>query len=368
MGGTIPRMHVDPLTDALGWLVERYPRTWIRLGDWETRLSSERLAGVVVDRPIYIAGLARSGSTILLELLSRHRDTATHRYRDFPLVPTPLAWNWFVDRAGAGERAAQERAHRDRILVTSESPEAFEEVVWMAFFRELHDPSKCAVMNDGLREPRFEAFYRDHIRKILVLRDAPRYLSKGNYNVTRLKYLSRICPGARFVVPIREPVWHVASLMKQHALFLRAGLADRRVRRHLRRSGHFEFGADRLPVQVGGRQAVKEVQELWRSGAEAEAWAAQWSNVYGHVASSLRDDPELAASVRVVRFEDLCSDPAGTITTVLDHCELAINDLPETARTMVSRPTYYEPEFTESERRAIAARTAAVAAGFGYSS
>src|SRR5690606_13322516 len=139
-----PAMEVDPWTDRLGGLVERWPRLWTRLGNWETRLLEERITGVEVRRPIYIAGLARSGSTILLELLACHPETVTHRYRDFPLVATPWAWNWFLDRAGAREQVARERAHRDRIAVTPESPEAFEEVIWMAFFPGLHDATRNA--------------------------------------------------------------------------------------------------------------------------------------------------------------------------------------------------------------------------------
>src|SRR5690606_3297213 len=98
----------------------------------------ERLDPLPADRPVYVSGLARSGSTILLELLARHPELVTHRYRDFPLVLTPHAWNWFVDRAGRADHVAKERAHRDRIKVTPESPEAFEEVLWMAFFPQLH--------------------------------------------------------------------------------------------------------------------------------------------------------------------------------------------------------------------------------------
>src|SRR5690606_20720247 len=127
-------LEVDAWTDRFGRLLERHRGFWVRVGNWETRLLEDQLDGVVIDRPIYIAGLARSGSTILLEMLARHSDTATHRYRDFPIVPAPWAWSWFVDRAGKKEHVLAERAHRDRIKVSPESPEAFEEVLWMTFF------------------------------------------------------------------------------------------------------------------------------------------------------------------------------------------------------------------------------------------
>jgi len=357
---------VDAWTHVLGGLVERFPELWIRLGEWEARLLDERIGDIAIDRPVYIAGLARSGSTILLELLARHPSTASHRYRDFPLVLTPWAWNWFIDRAGRRDHVAVERAHRDRIKVTPESPEAFEEAVWMAFFSGLHDPSSSAVLDETTSNPPFEAFYRSHIRKLLALRNASHYLAKGNYNVTRLRYLKKLFPDARFIVPVRDPVWHVASLMKQHELLTATAKEDDRVRHYMRRSGHFEFGPDRRPINTGKERAAAEVTSLWQQGQDAAGWAAQWASVYGYVAGLL-DEPEMAAAVLVVRYEDLCRDPAAVFSAVLSHCLLDDDGLAESARAIISLPTYYEPSFTQDESDAIRGHTADVAARFGYS-
>ena len=80
---------VAPWMDRLGGFIERNPERWIKLGALETHLVESALADVRVDRPIYVTGLARSGTTILLETLARHPDVATHRYRDFPMLFTP---------------------------------------------------------------------------------------------------------------------------------------------------------------------------------------------------------------------------------------------------------------------------------------
>lgn len=363
--GKAGEMEVDGWTDFLGGLVERHPRFWIRLGNWETRLVGDRIGETAVDRPLYVSGLARSGSTILLELLDRHSHTASHRYRDFPLVLTPWAWNRFVDRAARHEQTARERAHRDRIQITAASPEAFEEVIWMAFFRDLHDPATSAVLDETTSNPDFETFYRDHVRKLLALRGARRYLAKGNYNVTRLRYLKRIFPDARFVVPIRDPVWHVASLMKQHRLLAEAAARNLRVTRYMRRSGHFEFGPDRRPVNAGDDRAVREVLDLWRDGKEAAGWAALWASVYGHVADVL-ETPGMAGAALVVRYEELCRDPGSVFPAVLAHCGLDDEGLTAVARTTLSLPDYYRPAFDDEELEAIRERTAPVARRFGY--
>ena len=64
----------------------------------------------------------------------------------------------------------------------------------MAFFPDLHDPSGSAVLDSRTSHPEFEAFYADHIRKLIQVRAGRRYLSKGNYNVTRAEYLLKHDP------------------------------------------------------------------------------------------------------------------------------------------------------------------------------
>ena len=198
--------------DALGGFIERTAGFWQKLGELESSSHRTELDAIPIDRPIYVAGLARSGSTILLELLAARPGVATHRYRDFPPIFTPLFWNRAFAHVYRADAPPAERAHKDRILVTPDSPEAMEEVLWMRFFPEAHETGKDQVLTDATSNPAFERFYKDHLKKILLVRGGRRYLSKGNYNLTRFAYLLKLFPDARFIVPVRDPRWHVASL------------------------------------------------------------------------------------------------------------------------------------------------------------
>ena len=346
-----PELSVPRWTDFLSGLQERHKGVWIGLGNLESRMLSERLDEVRIVKPVYVTGLARSGTTILLELLARHPDLTSHRYRDFPPVLTPWFWNWFVDRAGKGGEAARERAHGDGIDVTPESPEAFEEVIWMAFFSRLHDPDVSAVLTGEMKNEEFAKFYKDHIRKLLLLRGGRRYLSKANYNLTRLRYLLGLFPDAKFLLPVRDPVWHIASLMRQHQRFCIEHERDDRLKRHMSRSGHFEFGLDRRPVNSGDAEATGKVLELWSTGREVEGWAVYWADLYNHVAASLEHDEALRSATRIIDYDRLCSEPAQMMQTVLEHCELenAGVDLPAEAARTIRPPAYYEPAFTDGE-------------------
>lgn len=359
-------VEVEGWVHRVGRLVDRTPGLLKWLADRESSALRARLDEVAIRAPVYVTGLARSGSTILLELLADHPALATHRYRDFPVVLAPWSWNWFLDRAASRDTSPRERAHGDGIAVTPESPEGFEEVVWMAFFDGLHDSTRSAVLDSGAAAPAFEEFYRDHIRKLLLLRDGERYLAKNNYDVTRLGYLLKLFPDARFLIPIRDPVWHIASLMKQHRLFVEAEKRDRRVLEHMARSGHFEFGLNRRVINTGDEAGAALVEDLWKSGSEVEGWARYWAMIYGHVADTLGRAPEIAAAAKVVRYEDLCAEPVETMRAILDHCGLSWSDLPERTASRVRPPGYYRPSFAATEETLIRDITRPVAHRFGY--
>ena len=252
-------------------------------------------------------------------------------------------------------------------MVTAESPEAMEEVLWMAFFPRLHDPEVSNVLDDRVRRPEFESFFTEHIRKLILARGGQRYVSKNNYNVTRLSYLARLFPDARFLLPIRSPHAHVASLMKQHRLFCQIQHDNEAARRHLRLVGHFEFGLDRRPINPGDHDAVAAIKDCWARGEEARGWAKYWALMYRHLADRLEADPEVARRSLVVRYEELCDQAPAVMTAVCEHIGVPAARA-ELLAVGLHQPDYYTVQFTDAESLAIAEETSAVAARFGYRS
>lgn len=357
--------HVPLSTHLASGFVAACPWLWKRLGNLETFAHRDRLADINVERPIYIAGIARSGSTILLEAIAAHKDVGTHQYRDFPALFTPVWWNQ-AHQPTQADLFPTERAHGDGIMVTPASPEAMEEPIWMAFFRDAHNPHVSQCLDRDTNKPRFASFYREHLQKLLYVRGRSRYASKGNYNFTRLPYLQTMFPDARFVVPIREPVMHIASLMKQHRLFVEGETRHPRSLAHMQRVGHYEFGLDRRAINVGDTPVIEEIERLWSSDEEVRGWAKYWAHLYGWMADLLQRDDELRSATLVLRYEALCQYPEESLRRLLDHC-----DLSEDARTLafaarLQTPAYYRPKFTPEELAVIVEETAAVAERYGY--
>lgn len=340
------------------WLICEHPNLWQKIGRLETSVIEDALDSVKIEKPVYVSGLARSGSTILLEILAQVPGVISHTYKDFPPVFTPYAWNKLLSQIAPAEAKPAERAHKDGILVTLDSPEAMEEPLWMSFFPQAHDPSQSNVITAGDQDNGFSEFYPAHIRKLLAVSNGERYLAKANYQITRLEYLLGLFPDARFVVPVRAPVAHIASLVKQHDLFTRGQRANERARKHLRRVGHLEFGLDRAPINTGDNERTAEIERHWEQGEELIGWAKYWDQIYAYLLTRLEANPQLAAATQLIVFEDLCADPAARLGELMTHCGYEVSDeFMQAAAGRIKAPTYYKSKFSESEQALIAAET-----------
>jgi len=329
---------------------------WRRLAELETAVVRDDIAKKPVDRPVYITGLARAGTTILTEMLAQHPALTSHRYSDFPNVWTPYWRNYLLAKTRTGTPQKAERAHGDRILVNNDSPEAVEEILWMHFFPSLHDAGHDQVMDGQQRNAGFDRFYTEHIQKLLAVRKAARYLAKGNYNLARIGYLRALFPQARFLIPVRDPVHQVASLARQHARFARASEADARIPRQLAMSGHFEFGPHRVPVNFGDDEGTQAVIDCWRQGREAEGWARYWAQAYAYVLGLLENDRGARRACLLFRYEALCAQSESLVDAILAHCELPRNGFESIRAEYISRlapPDYYAVDFDEEELQLI---------------
>ena len=79
-----------------------------------------------VENHVFVSGLARSGTTILLNAIFKSNEFASLTYQDMPFILSPNLWSKF---SFSKERDIFiERAHNDGIKISKSSPEAFEEI------------------------------------------------------------------------------------------------------------------------------------------------------------------------------------------------------------------------------------------------
>jgi hypothetical protein len=346
-----------PLFDrSVGAIADRWPRAMRWLGDIETRAVAGEISALRIERPVYICGLARAGSTLLLELLAAAPGFTTHRYSDYPMLWTPYWWNWLRARLPLPAPVPAERAHQDRLTVTPDSPEAFEEVFWMHFFKDRHDPAVNQILDDSYTNDAFDTFYEAHIRKLLAVRGARRYLAKGNYNLTRIGYLRRLFPDAKFVIAVREPIAHVASLVKQDRLFTAWAQTQPAISAHLARIGHFEFGPRKRAIHVGDASQTAAISACFAAGSIEEGYARQWAASYGWLVSRMAESQEFADACHLVGFERLCAAPAAELGGLYAQCgvdELVAAGLIGQHAARIAAPDYYSSNFSEEQSAKI---------------
>jgi Sulfotransferase family len=341
---------------------------WKWLADVESAVLAEEIEGLSIKAPIYVCGLARSGTTIITELLNEHEQVTSHRYSDFPNIYTPYWRNWLLQRSRFASPAPINRAHQDGILVTPDSAEAVEELLWMHFFPNIHDPDLDQRLDHNTVNEAFERFYRQHIAKLLLVRKKQRYLAKGNYNIGRVRYINGLFPDAIFIVPIRHPVRHIVSLYKQHKLFLQLQEQDNHTARQLAMSGHYEFGPQRLCPNFGDFTVSDKIKSYWSQGMELQGWALLWRQVYTQVKHYLYD-PHIKERIKLLRYEDLCSQSESTIDEILNHCNLpseSFRSAHERYRSKLKAPDYYRFDIDEEILEEIWDIVSPVADWFGY--
>ncbi|MDH4744100.1 sulfotransferase [Sphingomonas sp. CBMAI 2297] len=263
--------------------------------DIERATHRGKIAAVPIRRPVFIAGLARAGTSILTRLLHQGGGFAAPSYRDLPF---PLAPNSWARLGGKRHVEASERGHGDGLTHDLDSPEAIEEVFWRAL------EGRRYLRRDGLApaapDPETLAAFRDYVRLVLLRHGGARYLSKNNNNILRLEGLATSFPDALLIHPFRDPLQQALSLLSQHRRAARLAGEDPFRRRFMTWLGHHEFGADHRPFLFDGAPGRDE------DPTRADYWLKLWDSVHRAL---------LSAPARVrerqffVDYDALCASP-----------------------------------------------------------
>ena len=233
------------------------------------------------DDHIFITGLARSGSTVLLNAIYNTDKFSSLCYSDMPFILSPNLWS----KLSFGKHfEAKERAHGDGIEISTNSPEAFEEVFWKTF-KEL-DADELSF--------NFHKF----VKRVIQKNAKERYLSKNNQNIKRLEVLREIFPHSKIIIPFRDPVQQAFSLLNQHKRFIEISKKDPFVASYMALIGHTEFGPCYSNLVTQGI-SVQDRMDL-------NHWLEQWFLVYE---KCLKLEP-YDEHIILVNYEKLCSDPS----------------------------------------------------------
>lgn len=244
---------------------------------------------------VFISGMARSGTTALLNSIYVSGCFASLTYSDMPFVMAPNLWSKL--NFGGKLHRTLERAHGDRVLISTVSPEAFEEVFWKTF------PESSSTN---------EIKFRQFVRHILVNCRKKRYLSKNNQSYQRLSLIAKIFPKSTILIPFRSPISHAYSLLGQHVRFLQASEEDPFMAKYMSLIAHCEFGPNYSP---GYTQAIEYSNPL-----DINHWLEQWVLTYEKLAVEIT----AIANAHLVCYEKLCADEKSW-QNIKETCQIDIN-------------------------------------------
>ncbi len=222
-----------------------------------------------IDRPIFIVGPHRSGTTLLYRTLSKHPDVAyfnlaNRRFRSFPVIAHVLT------------RLGMEDAPREL------------QRIWDRYWTGEDD-----VMGAQDATPEAVAWHRKMVKRVLRLRGAGRFLAKYPRLSARLDWIDAVFPGALFVHMVRD--W-------------RAVVNSTLTRRRKRDAKVGPWYGDRIP-------GWKEMGEL-----PPEIVAGRQ---YRFLTETLEEQgPRYEGRFLTVRYAEFCRNPVETVRDIARHCGL----------------------------------------------
>jgi len=195
-----------------------------------------------------------------------------------------------------------QRAHDDGILVSPDSPEAFEEIYWQN-------------IGDHLTEKEVVESFSSYISSVAHANSpGKRYISKNNNNVTRLPLLSKICEELNgvIIIPIRDPIKTAVSSHRMHQRFVAMQDEDPFVLEYMNLLGHREFGKGLKWLKVGD----KPFQPTYPP-SELECWLEYWIYLHKHLEEKFNN------KLIAIDFEGLRSNPDVELKKIFSRLRLS---------------------------------------------
>jgi hypothetical protein len=253
---------------------------------------------------VIVSGLARSGTTSLMNRLLEHQAFVSLDYSNMPFLTAPNIWKKFYDPKSSEKK---ERSHNDGIMIGLESNEALEEY----FFKVLdHDHY---IGDDSLKKYALaEAQYDDYLRYQAVVRNKEQatYLAKNNNFILRYESIRKLNPDFLAIFMFRDPLSHAASLLEKHKDYTAMQAEDSFVLEYMDWLGHHEFGQHQKPFQFAA-----ESNQFSDDKLSLDYWLEIWINYYSYLLTVER------TNLVFVDYELYCSNPKAVLEGIYRKLE-----------------------------------------------
>lgn len=250
---------------------------------------------------VFITGLARSGTTALLNKIYSSGQVPSILYSHMPFILSPKLANFFSKTFNKETLNKIERFHNDGIFINNRSPECLEEIYWIKAdkkYNKINFYQSKEITYKHLKGYGYllSKYSSDNKRTKLVI--------KNNNNHVRLLPLSKYFKNSTFLVLFRDPLTHSYSLYKQHLNFIDLQKKDPFVREYMKLIGHREFGLDAIPF------IYPTSKSNWYEGLDKKNinyWLRQWIETYSWI---LEISNLERSNIKLICYEKLCEIPS----------------------------------------------------------
>ena len=216
---------------------------------------------------IFITGLARSGTTALLNNFYSSNQFGSMVYSYMPFILFPK-FAYFFSKISINQISETERLHNDGIKINLNSPECLDEIFWIKSENKFNNETCEFKKNNGNIIRAYDYFLSKYMR----MQKKTRMVIKNNNNHQRLDILANYFSNSFFLLMFREPIFHAYSLLNQHKNFLSLQKKESFILEYMKLIGHREFGIDSLPFAYSPKKK-------WESKYKKDNinyWLMQW--------------------------------------------------------------------------------------------
>lgn len=251
-------------------------------------------------RHIFITGLARAGTTALLECIDSTNDFGSLRYKYMPFILFPKI-NEIYSRFIKKESYEKiERLHGDGIQIGSNSPECLDEVFWINKIYKKYNFKIClkphSVSKRDLQDFNFL------INQYLNIENKKRFIMKNNNLHLRIINQAKFYRNSFFLVIFRNPIAHSKSLLRIHKKFIQKQKEDPFILEYMNLIGHWEFGLNKkyFIYENYQKKILKSLDDN-----SLEYWINQWNFTYRWLLSILKNKK---SNIKFICYEELVSN------------------------------------------------------------
>ncbi len=256
---------------------------------------------------VIVSGLARAGTTSLMNLLATSSNLRSLSYDQMPFIMDPNGWS-FLKQGRKGQ--TKERSHKDGIQIGLDSNEALEEYFW-----KLQSVDQFIGENEISEYQITEEDHQAYLDYQALVRqsEGEMYLAKNNNFILRYSSLRTFNADFLMVILFRDPLSHAASLLEKHQQYKSLQKEDEFILEYMNWLGHHEFGLNHKPFKFAEEELISGDPN------HLDYWLKVWMNYYRQV---LKLDPK---NLSLISYEDFCTHPEQTALSILERLGLKEN-------------------------------------------